>query len=532
MTADGAAGSQPGAHGKAPNLILRRIREQERHETREEFAESMARVAREIGEPALPDAKYVAKLEAGDIGYPRPIYRRILAELCGRPFGELGFRPPPGLSVPEYGHPGGADSSSSGGTIPTQSSNTALRNAILASGLELSQIARRVGVNPKSVQRWVTRGVVPHPRHRWKTCEILSRDESELWPAVTSRLPETNLRAIDSLTYINQNLSDDRSGEDVVDVLSRIQRLHRGIVHPDIICHLQDNLSHTVTQYETLDHSSIVSILLKQRTWVDTLLSDCSRPKQRAQLFEIAGGTSGVLGYVAVGRGDFPLARAYCLEAFQLGDYAENATLQAWARGMYSFCEYYAGRYDEALRLAKDGLSYSESGPQSVRLTINGVARALGKLGDAEGVHRAVDSAYDLMSRSDVPSGVPSSISFECYSAAQTASNAATAYVSLRMPEKVQHYVGLALPDINKSGSAWSRSLVMIDLALSLIRAKETDLDHAADLVINALSISADHPIISVQQRTSEFIREATGRWGDASQISTVRDAAFTAKVR
>lgn len=157
------------------------------------------------------------------------------------------------------------------------------------------------------------------------------------------------------------------------------------------------------------------------------------------------------------------------LKAFDLGDYARNSNLQAWARGINSFCEYYAGRFDEAVRLATDGLRYAHSSPQSVRLMISGTARALGKLGDVDGVRRAAEEAYDLM----LPNGVPSSISLECYSAAQTASNAATAYVSLGMPEKVQDYVDLALPDINESDSPWSRSLVLIDLARSQILAKE-----------------------------------------------------------
>lgn len=318
---------------------------------------------------------------------------------------------------------------------------------------------------------------------------------------------------------------DQGTTEDVIDVLSRVQKLHRGTVHPDIIDHLQDHIRRTVARYEGLDHFTLASALVKQRAWIEMLLDECSHPAQRQQLFEIAGTTSGVLGYVAVGRSDFPLARAYCLEAFQLGDFAGNADLQAWARGLQSFCEYYAGRYDEAVTLAKDGLGYAQSGPQSVRLTINGVARAMGKLGDAEEVRRAVDKAYELMSRNDVPGGVPSSISFDCYSAAQTASNAATAYVSLAMPEKVQHYVGLALPEISKSESPWSHSLVLIDLALSLVRAKEVDLDHATALVLDALSISAGRPISSVKQRTLEFARDVRSRWGAVPQASAIADA-------
>ncbi|GAA3203968.1 hypothetical protein GCM10020216_003050 [Nonomuraea helvata] len=199
---------------------------------------------------------------------------------------------------------------------------------------------------------------------------------------------------------------------------------------------------------------------------------------------------------------------------------------------MQSFCEYYARKYDEALSLALDGLAYANSGPQGVRLTINCMARALGKLGDAEGVHRAIDQAYDLVSCNESPKGLPSSISFECYSSAQIASNAATAYVSLGMPEKVQQYIKIALPDINKSESPWSRSLVMIDYAVSLISSKEADLQHVEDLVLDALNISADRPIISIQQRAMEFARLAAQRWGEAGRFSDIRDAIYAREVR
>ncbi|MBF6301768.1 hypothetical protein IU459_30120 [Nocardia amamiensis] len=167
--------------------------------------------------------------------------------------------------------------------------------------------------------------------------------------------------------------------------------------------------------------SSLIPGLVKQRRWVDTLLAEFSHPDQRRQLFGIASETSGLLGYISVGRGDFRLARAYCSESFQLGDFAQDPNLMAWARGMQSFCEYYAGRYGEAVRVAQDGLRHAQSGPQSVRLMINGVARAMGKLGDADGVHRVVEEAYELMSCNHAPEGVPSSVSLGSYSPAQVA---------------------------------------------------------------------------------------------------------------
>jgi hypothetical protein len=50
--------------------------------------------------------------------------------------------------------------------------------------------------------------------------------------------------------------------------------------------------------------------------------------------------------------------------------------------------------------------------------------------------------------------------------------------------------------------------------------------------VIEALGISAGRPVISVRQRTADFVRDATARRGSAPQVNAVRDAAAAAKGR
>src|SRR5712691_2453038 len=52
-----------------------------------------------------------------------------------------------------------------------------------AKTMEIEALARLVGVDPKTVQRWLG-GRVPHPRHRWRICEILGQSEQDLWPGV------------------------------------------------------------------------------------------------------------------------------------------------------------------------------------------------------------------------------------------------------------------------------------------------------------------------------------------------------------
>jgi septum formation topological specificity factor MinE len=315
-----------------------------------------------------------------------------------------------------------------------------------------------------------------------------------------------------------------RAGEELHAVLARVDDLSRSI-NPEILEQLQSSTLQCIARYETIDPSELVPALQEQRVWLAKLIDECGHPRQRGKLFEIASETSGLLGYIAVGCGNFPLARAYSLESFHLGEYAQDNDLVAWARGMQSFCEYYSGQYDKALRYAQDGLTHAGVGPQSVRLSINGIARAMGRIGDVEGVHRAVDQAYEHLSRNTVPEGVPSSISLASYSPAQVAGNAATAYLSLAMPGKVEQYVQLALPEMTGTNSPWGRSLVLIDLARSHVLSEDADLDSAVAIMLDALKVAAGKPMIQVLRRGSEFVRDAGVRWGETAQLRVVREA-------
>jgi hypothetical protein len=77
--------------------------------------------------------------------------------------------------------------------------NETLRRAIFHARLDEEDVAARLGVDPKTVRRWIE-GRLPYPRHRWALAYLLRADEADLWPEVrvarASRSRPEELRAL------------------------------------------------------------------------------------------------------------------------------------------------------------------------------------------------------------------------------------------------------------------------------------------------------------------------------------------------
>jgi hypothetical protein len=64
--------------------------------------------------------------------------------------------------------------------------NERLRGSIASAGLRPADLAEAVGVDAKTVERWITRGRLPHRMHRVATAQRLAVDEAYLWPQLIS----------------------------------------------------------------------------------------------------------------------------------------------------------------------------------------------------------------------------------------------------------------------------------------------------------------------------------------------------------
>ena len=63
-------------------------------------------------------------------------------------------------------------------------SNERLRSQIAAAGMTITDLAGTLDVDPKTIERWITKDRMPYRRHRWATAEALKVDEGYLWPQV------------------------------------------------------------------------------------------------------------------------------------------------------------------------------------------------------------------------------------------------------------------------------------------------------------------------------------------------------------
>src|SRR5216684_5882840 len=64
-----------------------------------------------------------------------------------------------------------------------RSLNEMLRRALFRARLDEADVAAQLGVDPKTVRRWLE-GRVPYPRHRLAVSHLLGTEEADLWPEV------------------------------------------------------------------------------------------------------------------------------------------------------------------------------------------------------------------------------------------------------------------------------------------------------------------------------------------------------------
>lgn len=73
--------------------------------------------------------------------------------------------------------------------------NTTLKRALADARLRDVDVATALGVDPKTVQRWLA-GRLPQPRHRWGVADLVGLAEDDLWPDACPQASSPEIEAI------------------------------------------------------------------------------------------------------------------------------------------------------------------------------------------------------------------------------------------------------------------------------------------------------------------------------------------------
>jgi hypothetical protein len=84
--------------------------------------------------------------------------------------------------------------------------NERLRGSLLSARLRAEDLAVRIQVDPKTVERWITKGRLPHRNHRLAVADVLAVDEAYIWPEVLKE-PTTQSASVSELLQMHPSRS-------------------------------------------------------------------------------------------------------------------------------------------------------------------------------------------------------------------------------------------------------------------------------------------------------------------------------------
>jgi hypothetical protein len=134
--------------------------------------------------------------------------------------------------------------------------NDRLRDALLSRGLTPADAAEKISVDPKTVERWITKGRIPYARHRHALAALVRESERYLWPDA-----------------ISAEAAEAVSGSEIVQVYA-----HRSQVPPD----LWDHLLNAATTY--VDVLVYVGMFLTEKPELPALLCQKATDGARVRL--------------------------------------------------------------------------------------------------------------------------------------------------------------------------------------------------------------------------------------------------------
>lgn len=263
--------------------------------------------------------------------------------------------------------------------------------------------------------------------------------------------------------------------------------------------------------YYTAAPLALLADLVRLRDTVYGQLDRTHKPRQRAELYLVAGQVCGLLSSVSFDLGHSDTAEELARAAYTYGNVIDHPSLCTWARALTMSVLLWRGRYREVIAVSTEAARWAPAGTGRSRLYAVR-ARALAHLGAA---HDAVD---DLMMSADeqeragddeLMDGTGGEMGFD---RARRALCAASAYVALRDGNRAEVEAATAsgLFAAQPTELRWRAGELAAQLDQATARALSGDLAGAANALDPVLVLPAEHRTEALMQRLDNLGRLVT----------------------
>lgn len=167
-----------------------------------------------------------------------------------------------------------------------------------------------------------------------------------------------------------------------------------GMLPNETLDQLHDDVAQLAVTYQQRPVPEFLGDLVQTQYDLFTLLESRHPPRQTRDLLLLAGVASGLCAKVSHDFADPQAALTQSRTAYLCADSADHNGMRAWIRGLQSLICYWAGRYHDAVRYAREGVSYVSTSTASVWLPVS-EARAWAALGNVSETRAAIQRAVD-----------------------------------------------------------------------------------------------------------------------------------------
>jgi len=253
---------------------------------------------------------------------------------------------------------------------------------------------------------------------------------------------------------------------------------------------------------------ALLSELVCLRDTVYAQLDRTHKPRQRAELYLIAGQVCGLLSSVAFDLGHPHSAEELARAAYIYGDVIDHPSLCTWARALTMSVLLWGGRYREVVTVATAAAELAPAGTPRARLYAVR-ARALACLGAGAEVTADLAASADELDRAgsdELMDRVGGELGFD---RTRRALCAGAAYVAFRDGERGQAEAEAAVESFAAQPVAlrWRAGELSARVDLSTARVLSGDLAGAEDAVSEVFALPAEHRTEALTQRLGNLGR-------------------------